>query len=191
MITTVLATALERLANSSDPRTVQISSRFDAVHVPRISLNAYLKRIVKYARCNDDMLVYSLILIDRILLSGALKLSRHNVHRLLLSSVLVSVKFNDDFFYPNSYFAKVGGVSTAEINMLEIEFLRLIRFEVYTTDLQFQSYKDELGRLARANVVKSAPPPCPAASFSDCQSERHTAAAKMARMGEGVATVQT
>jgi hypothetical protein len=33
---------------------------------------------------------------------------------------MVAAKYVDDFFYKNEYYAKVGGISKSEINVLEV-----------------------------------------------------------------------
>lgn len=53
-----------------------------------------------------------------------------NVHRILITSVLLSTKVFDDEFYKNAYYAKLGGVSTSEMNSLELEFLTLVCFDI-------------------------------------------------------------
>lgn len=49
-------------------------------------------------------------------------------NRFLLTSILVSIKYNDDDYYKNEYYAKVGGVTLSEINKLEEEFLELMDY---------------------------------------------------------------
>lgn len=39
--------------------------------------------------------------------------------RLVISTVMLAAKYIDDFFYKNDYYAKVGGISRTEINVLE------------------------------------------------------------------------
>lgn len=64
--------------------------------------------------------------------------TRFTIHRLLLASVLISTKYNDDKYVCNSFFAKAGGISTEELNRLEIELLFLIDFRLY---LDREDYK--------------------------------------------------
>jgi hypothetical protein len=39
-----------------------------------------------------------------------------NAHRLLITSIVVSAKFFDDFYFKNSFYAKLGGISTQLLN---------------------------------------------------------------------------
>ena len=59
----------------------------------------------------------------------------------------VASKFFDDQFYNNAYFAKIGGVLRQEINILEIDFLCLLRFEAGThIEEAYIQYYEEICR---------------------------------------------
>ena len=66
------------------------------------------------------------------------------IHRLLLASLLVSAKFFDDSFLNNARYARVGGVAGREINMLEVEFLFLIDFNLAVTEAEYAKIYAEL-----------------------------------------------
>lgn len=59
-------------------------------------------------------------------------LTSYTVNRLLITSMVVSMKFFSDIFYTNSHMAKVGGLPVAELNQLEVEFLLLADFTLNT-----------------------------------------------------------
>jgi len=66
--------------------------------------------------------------------------------RLILTSILSAIKFNEDEYYTNEYFAKVGGISLKELNALEVEFLQLINFCLYVEKslfIKYNSYIEE------------------------------------------------
>merc|ERR1712137_65722 len=142
----VLAAGLEGLIAQHDGMWCA-RTPFDGLRVPCISIQAYAERIQKYAQCKDEALLYALILIDRAIVAGHLALTSFNVHRVLLVSVLVAVKFNDDFFYSNAYFGKIGGVALQEMNWLEVEFLGLIKFDLYVSEEEFEAYQKELSQM--------------------------------------------
>ena len=66
------------------------------------------------------------------------------IFRLILASALVSIKYNEDHFFSNSFYAKVGGVTKKEIEKLEYEFLSLIDFSLYVDDIIFNKYNNYL-----------------------------------------------
>ena len=56
--------------------------------------------------------------------------------------MLVSIKYNEDDYFSNKFYAKVGGVSKNEIDTLEYAFLILIDFKLYVSEELFQKYSD-------------------------------------------------
>lgn len=81
---------------------------------------------------SPSVYVYSLVLLDRAQeFNPNFKIHKKNIHRLLLTSALVSAKYIDDLFYKNSFYANVGGVSLKVLNELELEFLHLINFNCH------------------------------------------------------------
>jgi hypothetical protein len=73
-----------------------------------------------------------------------------NVHRVVVTSVLLAAKFFDDAYYNNAYYAKVGGVLVHEMNGLEVDFLFRINFSLHATPDEFTKYRNEL--LSHANM---------------------------------------
>lgn len=48
--------------------------------------------------------------------------------------------FENDRYYNNAYYAKVGGISTREMNFLEVDFLFGLAFELNVTPTTFHTY---------------------------------------------------
>mmetsp|Transcript_57659 Transcript_57659/g.151738 ORF Transcript_57659/g.151738 Transcript_57659/m.151738 type:complete len:131 (+) Transcript_57659:740-1132(+) len=67
-----------------------------------------------------------------------------NVHRLMLSSIMVAAKFLDDFYYSNEFWAKIGGVPNNELNTLELEFLFLTNFDLHVRREVYDMYRERL-----------------------------------------------
>ncbi|KAH3767288.1 Cyclin P/U [Pelomyxa schiedti] len=106
-----------------------------------VCLGWYLKRIVQYSGFSKCSLVASLALIDRAVdKNPGFVVTDTNVHRLFLASATVASKFYEDEFYPNSYYARVGGVTATEMNDLEIAFLILIQFDLLVSKPLYDVY---------------------------------------------------
>ena len=86
----------------------------------------------------------ALVYIDRLIAKGGLELTSMNVHRVLITAVLLAAKFFDDQYYNNAYFAKVGGVPCNEINTLELEMLFYIGFSLHVPTDVYEKYFMEL-----------------------------------------------
>jgi hypothetical protein len=150
-IITILAKVLERLieVNSNNFNNQQdFIAKFQCSYAPDVSILAYLERIRKYANCSDCCFIVALIYIDRIIEKRNVILTQLNIHRLLLTCVLLAAKFFDDLFYNNAFYAKLGGITTNELNSLEIEMLKLINFSLSVNRDSYDHYCYELQRFA-------------------------------------------
>lgn len=120
-------------------------SKFHALHPPAIAIEDYLKRIAKYACCSGTCFTMALIYIDRIIKHNEhFVVNSLNVHRLLITAVMLAAKFYDDAYYNNTYYGKVGGVPGKEMNALEIEFLFLLNFDLFVSGPCYERYHQEL-----------------------------------------------
>lgn len=71
-------------------------------------MEAYLVRIAKYAKCSPACFVHSMVHMLKLAQQDAsFAPTRLNVHRLLLTGVLISAKFLDDRYFNNAFYAKV------------------------------------------------------------------------------------
>lgn len=68
----------------------------------------------------------------------------YNIHRLLITSIMLAVKFHEDFYYSNSFYAKVGGLPLPELNHLEVQFLLFINFELTVVELEYRRKLKEM-----------------------------------------------
>lgn len=148
-VVTVLAAVLERLVKSNTQSTNPNGAspeitKFHALKAPGISIKQYLERIHKYASCSTECFVLALIYIDRLIQNNNFVLSELNVHRVVITAILLAAKFFDDAYYNNAYYAKVGGVLVSEMNGLEVEFLFRINFSLHVKPDVFVQYQDEL-----------------------------------------------
>lgn len=95
-----MASVLERVAETNDLSrrfSAQKISMFHGLTRPTISVESYLERIFKYANCSPSCFVVAYIYLDRFSQrQPLLPINSFNVHRLLITSVLVSAKFMDD-----------------------------------------------------------------------------------------------
>ncbi|KAH7427221.1 hypothetical protein KP509_10G034800 [Ceratopteris richardii] len=162
-VVTVLATYLEKMVARNDEYVVQEMQQagggrgyirgfdqltaFHGMKAPGIGVARYVERIYKYAHCSPSCFVVAYAYLDRFIhRHPGVPVTSLNIHRLLITSVMVAAKFLDDAYYNNAYYAKVGGVTTAEINRLELEFLFTLGFRLQVTTHIFESYCCHLER---------------------------------------------
>lgn len=107
-------------------------------------------RVHKYASCSNECFILALIYIDRLIQRNNFLLTELNVHRVVITAILLAAKFFDDAYYNNAYYAKVGGVLVSELNSLEVEFLFRINFSLRVAPDVFEKYNAELSSHAQA-----------------------------------------
>lgn len=117
----------------------EIESVFQLKLKPTISIRAYLDSIIhfilgifKFINASPLVFVFALILIDRLQESNAeFYMTCRNAHRLILTAIVVATKYYDDFYFKNSFYARLGGISTQLLNEMEEEFFVMINFDCY------------------------------------------------------------
>lgn len=138
-----LSSLLQHMASLKPP--IRRASCFHSQRVPKVTLSSYASRIQKYFDCSQECYVLCLIYIDRIVkLHPDFEVNDLTCHRLLLTGLLLAVKYNDDVFAANDYYSRVGGISPQEMNSLEVEFLRLLEWKLYVSPSEYSWYAQTL-----------------------------------------------
>ncbi|KAK2795460.1 hypothetical protein FQN52_005227 [Onygenales sp. PD_12] len=106
-------------------------TRFHSRSPPRISVHDYLQRLATHATLSPPILLSMVYYIDRLCaLYPAFTVSSLTVHRFLISSATVASKGLSDSFWTNKTYARVGGISVAELALLELEFLWRVEWRI-------------------------------------------------------------
>ncbi|XP_076886467.1 cyclin-U2-2-like [Bidens hawaiensis] len=156
LVISVLASLIERtlIRNERIGRKCSSTSTmskkvrmFDCHEIPDMSIQSYLDRIFKYTKAGPSVYVVAYVYIDRFCRSiPEFRVTGRNVHRLLITTIMVASKYVEDMNYRNSYFANVGGITTKEMNNLELDFLMLMNFKMHVNLSVFESYCCHLER---------------------------------------------
>ncbi|KAI8901577.1 cyclin-domain-containing protein, partial [Globomyces pollinis-pini] len=135
----LLANYLSFIVLKNDQRsdTQRNLTRFHARTIPSIDIVGYLTRILKYAPCGTECEL-ELKLEGTFITknSNPIVIDSFNIHRLIISAALVSIKFLSDVFYTNLHISRVGGVPVVELNQLELEFLKRCNFNLMVTPME-------------------------------------------------------
>ena len=130
----------KKLQNFKEIIKSQSKMVFSANLIPNISIEDYLIRIQTYSNIEKSTLIISLILIDRLCQISNIILTYHNIHRLIFSAILISIKYNEDTYYDNKYYAEIAGVKLKELKLLEYNFLSMIHFKLFIPDEIYNKY---------------------------------------------------
>ncbi len=141
----VLNLETARATNKDLAKLPYIPTRFDSSKVPGITIYDYLARIHQYADCSDSCYTLAFIYIDRLLQRNpSFALTQRSVHRLVLTSIVLAIKYSDDIYADNVVYSRIGGVPLQEINSLEVEMLSLLQYNLYVHPQLYVQYVKEL-----------------------------------------------
>ena len=119
-------------------------SVYNNKYIPGISIVDYLYRIVRYTEISSSSLILALIYIDRICNDNSIILTYYNIHRLLFSSIMLAIKYNEDYKYKFKYYAEVAGMKVKELSQLEQNFFKHIGCNLYVDSKEYQKYNNYL-----------------------------------------------
>ena len=121
----------------------QKNMSFSSNHIPKISIKNYLKRILNYTEVEESTLIIALIYIDRLNQLSKVILTPYNIHRLIFIAIFIAIKYNEDITFNFDYYAQVSGMSIKELQLIEIEFICLIKFRLYIDKEQYDKLSEE------------------------------------------------
>ena len=151
-ISDILSKILEenkKLPNIKEIISKQNKMCFSYNSIPKISIKDYLERIQEYTCLEQNTLILSLIYIDRLCSIGKIVLTYYNIHKILFGAILIAIKYNEDNFYDNKYYAKIAGVKISELKLMELNFIRFIDYQMFVPEEIFTNYRDYLNSLSK------------------------------------------
>lgn len=104
-----------------------------------VSLSQFVATILdllEHLRCGKEVLLCCLTYVRRISMIP-FPVTWNNIYRLLLASVLVSVKFMDDYGLHNRRYARLIGLEVTDILCLEYNFVRMLEYSLYISQQEF------------------------------------------------------
>jgi len=117
---------------------------FMTMNIPTMPIKDYLLRLSQFTNISESTIILILIYIDRICKINNFHLNFRNIYKLIISSMIIAVKYNEDHYYSKEVYAKLGGVTMKELNYLEFQFLILIKFSLFVEKDLYDKYYDNL-----------------------------------------------
>lgn len=119
--------------------------KFDLFFINRqhsISIEDFINLIYKSTKMSISTLIMSIIYIDKFCEINKYILSLKNIHRILIASCLLSIKFNEDINVNTKYYANIAGVSANDLNNLEFYLYIKLKFSLYVDyDLYYKYFE--------------------------------------------------
>lgn len=127
--------------NDKLPLTPSGLTRFHSRAPPAITVHDYLSRIVRYTSLEKTSLMSTVIYVDRLCSAyPAFVVSSLTMHRFLITATTVASKGLCDAFCTNTHYAKVGGITLGELNVLELELLARMDWRIVCSEDQLQAF---------------------------------------------------
>lgn len=109
--------------------------------VPSIELNIYLKRFVRMAPQSSSCYVIIMIYIKRLIDKyGPNVFNQFSCYRIFLAAFVIAAKCFDDIFYADDFYAQVGGVSSDHLRDLQMQFLKILNYNVFVLKEEFDNF---------------------------------------------------
>merc|ERR1719384_2999060 len=117
----------------------------DGDGAPKVSVLDEFTRLKKCFRCSNESLVLALVYIDRIV-EGMPELAAgtSELRGVFVVAIMLAIKFLDDNYHHNTYYASISGIPPMELNTLESLFLKLLNWELYVHAEEYDLYRDLL-----------------------------------------------
>ncbi|BGP41702.1 Pho80p cyclin [Rhodotorula kratochvilovae] len=161
---TLIASMLDKLRDHNDriPLTPNSLTRFHSRAPPNISVRDYLLRIAKFTNVEACCLLILLPYVDKVCARlTTFTVSSLTVHRFIIAAISVGSKALSDAFCTNGRYARVGGVSVVEMNLLEKEFCEALDWRLTTSGPVLAHYYTSLVNAHPNYRLSTAPLPVP------------------------------
>ena len=143
----IIADLLNNICEENKDKSENVNNKiapFMTMNIPSMSIKDYLLRLLNFTKINESTIIIILIYIDRICKINNFQINYRNIYKLIISSMIIAIKYNEDNYYSSEIYSKLGGISAKELNYLEFNFLILIKFSLFIEDDLFSKYYDNL-----------------------------------------------
>ena len=111
----------------------QKRSKHEYIHsslTPIISLEGFLRLIIKYTEIENNTLIVSYLYIMKLINKENFILEKNNIYLLLLTSAVLAKKVLEDLISDNSYYCQIGLFTEKQLNLAEYSLFSRLDFEV-------------------------------------------------------------
>ena len=125
----------------------QKRSKHEYIHsslTPVISLEGFLKLIIKYTEIENNTLIVSYIYIIRLMNKENFILEKNNIYLLLLTSAVLAKKVLEDLVSDNSYYCQIGLFTEKELNLAEYSLFSRLNYNVNCTMDEVEQIYNEI-----------------------------------------------
>eukprot|EP00298_Acanthocystis_sp_HF-20_P011693 c1951_g1_i1.p1 GENE.c1951_g1_i1~~c1951_g1_i1.p1 ORF type:complete len:246 (+),score=81.83 c1951_g1_i1:24-740(+) len=143
-----------------------VDSVFKCVTPVQISIGDYGQRLGVYMRCDSSSFVIAAIFIEKLFKTNPEFFCPLSAHKLMCTSLLLGVKYNQDVLFGNKFYSEIFGVTLSELNLMESVMLRLLKFKLFVSSVEYcdaksrlikmQSLQEEINLLKQQKSIRQA-----------------------------------
>ena len=108
--------------------------------LPPISLEKFIQHLVKYTQMDISTLILAIIYMDEFCEKFKYILTLNNIYRLILISVFIGLKYNEDIYVNEKSYASIAGVSVEDLKYLEFQMCVALDFSFFVKSELYQQY---------------------------------------------------
>jgi hypothetical protein len=146
------------IAFNKENKKRQKRSKHEYIHsslTPVISLEGFLKLIIKYTEIEHNTLIVSYLYIIQLMNKENFILEKNNIYLLLLTSAVLAKKVLEDLVSDTSYYCQIGLFTEKELNLAEYSLFSRLDYNVnYTMEEVEQVYNEIFASLPNQRKIE-------------------------------------
>ena len=146
------------IAFNKENKKRQKRSKHEYIHsslTPVISLEGFLKLIIKYTEIEHNTLIVSYLYIIQLMNKENFILEKNNIYLLVLTSAVLAKKVLEDLVSDNSYYCQIGLFTEKELNLAEYSLFSRLDYKVnYTMEEVEQVYNEIFASLPNQRKIE-------------------------------------
>lgn len=118
------------------------ANEFILISLPKISIRSYIKRCMIYSEISEASFIATIVYMSKFLRGTNSELSAFLLYRLFGTSLVLAAKYCDDEYFTNELYAKIMGVSTKEMNSMEISLWKQLDYSCYVEEEKWRCFTE-------------------------------------------------
>ena len=123
-----------------DAKFISKDNLFYLEHLPNISFGDYILHLMKYTHISISTLILAVIYIDKFCEKFKYVLTFHNIYRIILIAIFISMKYNEDISVNANIYAQIAGICVEDLLNLELNICVALEFGFYVKEELYQQY---------------------------------------------------
>ncbi|KAJ5773531.1 hypothetical protein N7457_008427 [Penicillium paradoxum] len=114
--------------------------------IPTVGFQKWVATILSTTQVSQNVILLALLFIYRLKkFNSGVKGKKGSEFRLMTVALMLGNKFLDDNTYTNKTWAEVSGIAVNEIHIMEVEFLSNIRYDLFSSEVEWTRWQTKLG----------------------------------------------